>query len=150
MSLPPGIIHMQRESPDFWYEFLHLKELEQANGLADGILKHLINVESHGDPKAKSQCGARGLFQIMPKNISGFDGNPLNYIAAAQYAAETLKKLHDHFGNYEDAVAAYNWGRGHVNRDPSLHTAPEETKKYVQAFKNAGIVKDIRMLKEIP
>jgi soluble lytic murein transglycosylase-like protein len=147
-TMPPAITHKQQESPDVWYAKLGLNSLEKAYGLAPGILKHMIEIESKGNPHAKSQRGAKGLFQIMPAHISGFNGDPFNPLEAAEWAAKTLKSLLDTFGNYSEALAAYNWGRGNVIRK-GLKNAPEETKKYISFFQDRGIVKGPQMLKEV-
>lgn len=147
-TMPPGIIHKQQESPDVWYAKLGLSSLEKAYGLAPGVLKHMIEIESKGNARARSQRGARGLFQIMPAHISGFHGDPFNPVEAAQFAAKTLKTLLDKFGNYSEALAAYNWGRSNVI-NKGLKNAPEETQKYVSFFRDRGIVKGPQMLKNI-
>jgi soluble lytic murein transglycosylase-like protein len=137
----PAVIHqqLQTDSPENWYKRVGGPALEKMYKLPKGILKHLIEKESKGDPKAKSQRGAMGLFQIMPAAQSGFSGNPYNPVEAAKYVAETLAKNIRHFGDNELALAAYNWGRGNVIRK-GLENAPEETRQFLDFFRNRGIL----------
>ena len=139
-AAPPVQIAMNKlaQAPEDWYAKLGLKTLEAAHGLPEGLLKHLIAKESSGDPRAVSPRGAKGLFQIMPAHISGFQGDPFNPIEAALYAAKTLRDLANHFDTWEEVLAAYNWGRGNVNRK-GLSKAPKETRNYTKFFRSKGI-----------
>lgn len=137
-SMPPAMVHIQTDSPDVWYNKLGLSHLENKYLLPLGLLKYVIEIESKGNPNARSGKGASGLFGIMPAAQSGFTGDPLNHIEAAHFAAKTLSSLKQHFGNWGEALAAYNWGRGNVIRK-GIHNAPEETKNYLSFFKSKGI-----------
>lgn len=98
----------------------------------------MIDKESKGNPRAVSPRGAKGLFQIMPPQFSGFHGDPFNPMEAANYAAKTLRDLANHFNTWEEVLAAYNWGRGNVNRK-GLGKAPKETRNYTKFFHSKGI-----------
>ncbi len=138
---PPGIVHVHNQiqhTPEEWYNILHLDTLETTHHLPHGLLKHLIEIESQGNPTVVSRRGAKGLFQIMPASVSGFLGDPLNPIEAAEHAARTLRDLYSHFKSWGEALAAYNWGRGNVIRH-GLENSPLETKNYIKHFKNRGI-----------
>lgn len=141
MSMPPAVYQKPAYmTPNHWYQFINGKSLEKAFGLAPKILLHMIEKESKGDPMAKSNKGAKGLFQIMPPSISGFTGNPYDPIQSAKFVAETLKSYLDHFdGSYEKALAAYNWGRGNVARK-GLDNLPAETENYLDYFKRKGVI----------
>lgn len=134
---PPALIYLKPAPAGEWYERLHLSNLEAIYNLPKGILKHMIEIESNGNPLAKSNKGAKGLFQIMDKKHSGFTGDPFNPIEAAKYAAKTLNDLAHHFGNYKEAVAAYNWGIGNMTNQ-GFENAPEETRNYVKKFEQRG------------
>jgi soluble lytic murein transglycosylase-like protein len=134
---PPALIHLKPAPAGDWYDRLHLANLESIYNLPQGILKHMIDIESGGDPLAHSNKGAKGLFQIMDKKHSGFTGDPFNPIEAAKYAAKTLNDLAHHFGNYKEAVAAYDWGIGNMTTH-GLENAPEETKNYIKKFEQHG------------
>ncbi|MCI4436108.1 MAG: lytic transglycosylase domain-containing protein, partial [Ignisphaera sp.] len=137
---PPGIVQAAQENtPGYWYNKLNLSQLEDKFKLPSKILLHLIDIESKGNPQAKSKLGARGLFGIMPKGVSGFNGDINDAKATAIFAAETLRYLIDHFGNIESGLAAYNWGMGNL-RKKGLHKASGQTKHYIKFFKEKGII----------
>jgi soluble lytic murein transglycosylase-like protein len=57
--------------------------------------------------KTKSGAGAAGMFQLMPMHWKSVD--PLNWEAAAEYAAKMLAGFYRQFGNsWFNAIAAYN------------------------------------------
>lgn len=154
-NMPVEVCNQPTQAPEYWYNLLNLAELEQIEHLPHGLLKHLIEIESQGNQFAKSRSGAKGLFQIMPYNQSGFIGDPLNPIEAAQYAAKTLQTLYSHFRNWREALAAYNWGRQNVITY-GIEKAPLETKNYVNKFSKRGInlnkqhsVNDVNMLDRV-
>lgn len=137
---PAGIVQqVSQNTPQYWYDKLNLPKLEMDFSLPRGILLHLIDIESKGDPNARSRAGAKSLFGIMPKGKSGFTGNINNPAETAVFAAKTLKYLIDHFGTVEKGLAAYNWGMGNLAKK-GLHRAPVQTKKYIKFFKSKGII----------
>lgn len=109
-------------------------------------IRAVIDVESHGDPRALSPKGAIGLMQIMPKTYEelrsryALGADPYdpqdNIMAGAAY----LRELHDRFG-VTGFLAAYNAGpdryRDHLTHDRPL---PLETQAYIAqlALKLAG------------
>lgn len=141
LPTPPAIVREapQGASADYWYGKIKGHEIEQRYGLKRGILKHMIEKESKGNPLAKSPRGARGLFQIMPKSISGFDGNPLDPQQSAEFVAQLLSGLLERYdGSYAKSLAAYNWGMSNLKRH-GLEKAPKETRNYLQFFRSLGI-----------
>jgi len=141
---PPAWVVVEapaKKGIDYWYEKSKGAVQEAAHGLPKGMLKLLMEKESMGNPLAKSRAGASGLYQIMPKSISGFSGNPFNPEEAAKFAAETLKKHYDHFNDYHLALAAYNWGRVNLKRH-GVENMPPETRKFVKFFKDRGVKKN--------
>ncbi len=116
-----------------------------------------IYQESHLDPLAKSQAGARGLMQLLPSTARSLDvkdiQNPVENINAG---VQHLKYLFDRFDKAPDsdrmhiALAAYNVGHGHVEdaRDlaASMHLDPNSWEslektlpllRYRKYYKNA-------------
>jgi cell wall-associated NlpC family hydrolase len=84
-------------------------------GIPVGLLERQIMAESGGDPTAKSPVGAQGLMQLMPDTARGLGvTNPLdpmqNIMGGAKYLADQYSK----FGNWREALAAYNAGPGAV------------------------------------
>ena len=137
---PPAIVHnMKREDPETWYQKLHGKEIEKAYNLPFGILKHMIEIESKGDPFAVSRRGAKGLFQLMPAHISGFTGDPFNPVQAVNHVAQQLSKDIRDLGSVTLGLASYNWGRKHVI-NKGLQQAPAETLSFLDHFRNKGII----------
>jgi soluble lytic murein transglycosylase-like protein len=115
-----------------------LNDAEQRYGIPTDLLARMAYQESHFRPDiisgaTVSPAGALGLMQLMPQYFPSVtvpqpftDDDTLAQIDAA--AAE-LARLEAHFGNWEQAVAAYNWGQGNVDKHwPSL---PSETATYV-------------------
>lgn len=107
----------------------------------------LAEVESGFDAHARSPAGAVGMFQLMPataKNL-GLSLFPFDQRkqpeAAARVAARYLRQLHEKFGDWRLAVAAYNSGEGTVSRLLKRYGAtsyeriathlPAETQMYV-------------------
>jgi len=119
-------------------------------------------VESAFNPNAISVSRASGIWQFMPatgthyglKQNFWFDSRR-DVVAATESALTYLQKLHGDFGDWQLALAGYNWGEGNVaraiarNQQSGLPTdyaglrMPDETRNYLpklQALKN--IVRD--------
>ena len=56
--------------------------------------------------------------------------NPYDPVESIWYAAGWLRELHDQFGNWRYAVAAYNWGPTNL-RNYGFGAAPDITQQYV-------------------
>lgn len=86
-------------------------------------LAYLAMVESGYNPKARSRAGAAGAWQFMPYTGMKFGlaqdkwhDERLDIYHATHAAAQYLKKLHDDFGDWPTAIAAYNAGEGKMSR----------------------------------
>lgn len=90
-------------------------------------------VESRFDPNALSHVGALGIFQFMPSTARELGIDPVQPGQATDGAIRYMKQLLAHYhGNQALALAAYNWGEGHV--DGHIHNRdawPSETVHYV-------------------
>lgn len=118
-------------------------------------LAYLPMVESGLDPNAVSKHGAAGLWQFMLSTAKGL-GMEVNSLVderrdpylSSEMAASYLKGLHDTYGDWSLAIAAYNCGPGNLNKairraggDVKDHDfwsiynyLPEETRGYVPMF----------------
>lgn len=117
----------------------------------------VVLVESAGHTTALSPQGARGLWQFMPATARRYNltVNPraddrLNVEKSSRAAARHLRDLHELFGDWRLALAAYNAGAGAVkhavrrggSKDfailSSLRLLPAETRGYVPAVLGAA------------
>jgi membrane-bound lytic murein transglycosylase D len=154
------------------YLFYIVEEVERRGMPMEIALLPMI--ESAFNPGANSVAAASGIWQFIPSTGKHFgmeqnwwhDGRR-DIIGATNGALDYLEKLHDQFGDWELALAAYNWGENAVARaqaknrrlrkptDYSHLKMPRETQNYVPkllAIKN--IVSDPArfglVLSEIP
>lgn len=116
------------------YESLILAS-EREYGLPAGLLARVLWQESHFRPdiisgKVKSSAGAIGIAQFMPATAMELGVDPLDPRQAIPGAARYLFKLYRRTGSWREAVAAYNWGIGNVQRK-GMVKAPAETRDYL-------------------
>ena len=151
---PDYVARMVERSSRFLYHVV--EEVERRKMPAEIALLPMI--ESAYNPQAYSRSHASGMWQFIPSTgkLYGlrqnfwYDGRR-DPIAATNAALDYLEKLYGMFGNWELALAAYNWGEGAVSRaiarnqakglpaDYESLTMPNETRNYVpklQAVKN--------------
>ncbi len=117
-------------------------------------------IESAFNPNAVSSAKASGMWQFMPAtgrdfNLkqSMFKDDRRGVLGSTEAALDYLQRLYNMFGDWQLALAAYNWGEGSVQRaikkqqalglpidfDSLSARMPAETKNYVpklQAVKN--------------
>ena len=106
-----------------------------AAGLDPNLVATVIQIESCGDPRARSRSGAMGLFQVMPYHFAGGD-DPYNPDTNAARGLAYLKRSLDTAnGDPRLALAGYNGGIGVISR-PEL-SWPGETQRY--AYWGSGI-----------
>jgi len=99
-----------------------------------------MQIESCGDPSARSSAGAMGLFQVMPFHFQiGENGyNPeTNALRGLNYLTRSLQAAS---GNARLALAGYNGGIGVIARNEWTWHA--QTKRYV--YYGAPIYEDSR------
>ncbi len=115
-------------------------------------------IESAFNPQAMSSAKASGMWQFIPGTGRDFDlrqnlfrDDRRDVLASTRAALDYLQMLHRMFGDWQLALAAYNWGQGSVqkaitrNQQAGLPTdydslrMPDETRNYypkLQAVKN--------------
>lgn len=140
------------------YLFHVVQELEKRGMPTELAL--LPFIESAFNPQALSSAKAAGMWQFIPSTGRAYDlkqgmftDERRNVIASTDAALTYLQKLHGMFGDWQLALAAYNWGEGSVMRAIKKANAagvtpdfnglsqfmPAETRNYVpklQAVKN--------------
>ena len=140
------------------YLFHVLQELEKRQMPTELAL--LPFIESSFNPQAYSRAKAAGMWQFIPstgrdynlkQNV--FRDERRDVIASTDAALTYLQKLYGMFGDWQLALAAYNWGEGSVSRAIAKARAagratdfnslsdymPSETRNYypkLQAVKN--------------
>ena len=157
-SKPDYIQRMTERSNKYLFHIV--EELERRNMPAELAL--LPFVESAFNPQAISKAKAVGMWQFMPRTGKTFDlkqnmfrDDRQDVLASTRAALDYLEKLHNMFGDWQLALAAYNWGEGNVAKAISKNKRlkrptnyenlrmPNETKNYLpklQAIKN--IIRD--------
>lgn len=121
-------------SPIFRAEVLYwaasITRWAAAAGLDPNLAATVMQIESCGDPRAKSSAGAMGLFQVMPFHFHALE-NPYDpETNAARGLAYLARSLAAGRGDARLALAGYNGGIGVVSR--SEWSWPAQTKRYVQ------------------
>lgn len=76
-----------------------------------------------------SPAGALGIAQFMPATAAQLGIDPLNPAQAIDGAGRYMASLYRATGSWTQALAAYNWGIGNVQRK-GLAAAPAETTNY--------------------
>jgi hypothetical protein len=100
-------------------------------GLDPALIKAVIVAESGGNANARSRAGARGLMQLMPATAADLGvKNSYDPQQNIEGGSRYLRQLLDRYnGNLHQALAAYNWGMGNLERRPDK--MPQETKNYI-------------------
>jgi membrane-bound lytic murein transglycosylase D len=152
------------------YLYFIIGELERRGMPTEIALLPII--ESAYNAQAVSPKRAAGLWQFMPATgrqyglhqDSGYDGRR-DVVAATRAALDYLQFLHGMFGDWELALAAYNWGEYAVRRAQASNAMrsrptrygslkmPNETRNYLpqlQAVKNLVASSALLELPEFP
>ena len=138
-------------------------------GVPETLIYATIQVESHFDPEARSEVGARGLMQVTEEPFDWlrtketFGNASLTFAAlvkphiAINYGTYFLKLLLEEFdGDVPTAMSAYHAGRGSVhswleqgkyssNAEPLDEIPKDDTPYYVQKIERAMGVYEKRL-----
>ena len=104
------------------------------------VINALIMTESTGDKNAKSSAGAIGLTQILPEAHGMLESDLYNVEENIDYGTKYLQQLKDKYGDWDIAIAAYNWGPGnmdaHIKKhgEVKLDELPAETRRQITAY----------------
>ncbi|HHJ4350414.1 lytic transglycosylase domain-containing protein [Citrobacter freundii] len=128
------------------------RRMQQSPGEMDDILHGVMMTESSGNPLAyNTSSGAAGAYQFMPATArdmglrvdSTVDErlDPEKSRAAASVYMRQLLKRYD--GNVDNALRAYNWGMGNVDKwianGSDISQLPKETREYTaKVYGNMG------------
>ena len=127
----------------------HIVEEVERRGMPTEIALLPI-IESAFNPTAYSRSHAAGIWQFIPATGKRYglqqnwwQDDRRDIVAATSAALDYLQNLHRIFGDWELALASYNWGEGAVGRsltrnrivglptDFSSISKPPETRRYV-------------------
>lgn len=114
-------------SVQFWGA--KIESWAEAHALDPNLVATIMQIESCGDPLAKSSAGAQGLFQVMPLHFSAGEDAFSPEINAARGLAYLQEVYNYANGNIAQTLAGYNGGIGMVNTQPDFWYA--ETQHYV-------------------
>ena len=130
-DIPPAATNL---SPIFRVEIQYwadsISRWADAAGLDPNLVATVMQIESCGNPRAKSSAGAMGLFQVMPYHFRTSDdpyAPDTNALRGLAYLAKSLETAH---GDTHLALAGYNGGIGVIPRAEWTWSA--QTKRYVQ------------------
>lgn len=117
-----------------------LAAAEMRHGIPTDLLARIAFQESSFRPGVisgaiKSKPGAVGIMQLLPKYNPGAGVDP---VADIDRAGTVLDALYRRFRDWQEAVAAYNWGEGNEHHAYVEHGSyrlvdmPTETQNYVR------------------
>ena len=119
-----------------------LNKIGSKHGIPNNLLAAVMAQESKGNINAKSQTGAIGPFQttgIYRKQYGMSVADSFDVKKAAEVAAQDLAKSFEIFGNWRDAITAYNAGVGGT-KSLNLNGFTQSAAKTKEAKAYAGLV----------
>ncbi|MEK6221500.1 MAG: lytic transglycosylase domain-containing protein, partial [Chloroflexota bacterium] len=112
--------------------------------LDSNLVATVMQIESCGDPNARSHAGAIGLFQVMPYHFEPTD-SPYKPSVNAKRGLNYLQLALAEYNNPSLAFAGYNGGIGTAAKPKSLW--PAETIRYTHWGSNIYADAKINMRK---
>ncbi len=135
---PPGLSVVFTPEVKRWREYIG--NWSNEHDLPQNLIAIVMQIESCGNPHARSRAGAIGLFQVMPYHFSSNEDPfevPVNAARGLDYLSEGLKLGG---GRIDLALAGYNGGHSQIMKSPQQW--PVETVRYVRW--GMGIWEDIQ------
>ena len=137
-----------------------IREQLRARGMPEDLV-YLAFIESGFSPRAYSRAAASGMWQFIAETgrdygleVNSYVDERRDPIDATRAALDYLQELHDRFGSWYLAAAAYNSGENRIVRILKQHAGgrtgsdelfwriakylPEETRNYVPLMLAAG------------
>lgn len=105
-------------------------------GVPVDVAMAVLQQESGGNPRARSGAGAVGLMQLMPGTARSLGVDPTKPLENLRGGLKYLGQQYERFGNWSQALAAYNAGPKRA-ADGSW-TKIAETRRYVSAILRAS------------
>lgn len=94
----------------------YAQEYGREYGVSPSLILGDIEEESGGNPYATSRAGAEGLMQLEPGTASSLGvTNPYSAKQNIKGGTEYLAEMYKRFGNWTDALGAYNAGPGNYS-----------------------------------
>jgi len=123
-----------RYSGNYKGEYLEVaRALARKHGIPEDLFLRLVQQESGWNPGAVSVKGATGLAQLMPGTARKLGVDIDNPHQNLEGGARYLKMMHEKFGTWRLALAAYNAGPGAVEKHGGIPPFTE-TMNYVKAI----------------
>ena len=130
-------VSLDSKTPAQWRAELQplFRSLESSYAMPDKFLEAIADRESRFrqdiiEGSLKGSSGEEGIMQLMPQYHLESFAQRTDPNIAIPYAANYLAKNFMKFGTWEEAIAAYNWGPGNLERS-GLQAAPTMTKEYI-------------------
>ena len=123
-----------------WLERCEPYRMQVEKALADGGLSadyyYLMVAESRCTPMARSNAGALGFWQLMPRTSRKYGcTNPVDLQCATVAAVAYLKRLESEFDSFRDVVIAWNMGGHNYKRIGKPTTQAVDLYRKVQRLK---------------
>ena len=92
-----------------------IQSLAASTSVPPSLALAVAQAESSLNPSAISPKGAIGLFQLMPATAASLGVDPSDPTQNVQGGLAYLQQLYAQYGNWTQALEAYNWGPGNVS-----------------------------------